>query len=743
MRLTTLRPSLTLALAAGLAVVVYVSVQNWSGSPVTLDAVGAATIVGVSIGSLYAVSAAGLVVVYTTTGVFNFAHGGIGVFSAFVYWELVENTDGPGLPNWLGLVVVVLLVAPLLGVGLDILIMRRLRTAPLVVQLMVTVGLMVFFLTLTGQIWEANRARSVSFFWPGEGFDIGDFRVTWHRFAMIVIALVIAVFLRMLLFQTRIGVAMRAVVDNRELTALNGARPNAVSSFAWALGASLAALAGILIAPEVEFNPANLNDIMLIVAIAAAAFGQLRSLPLTVVGALLIGLLQAYNRQWLSYGGDWRFVDDAIAPIVLFLVVLALPQSRLDVGRVAHNLRPIERTTRWWEGTIGAVAIVAAAVVLANGWLNFGFWDPGAWNQIALNNGIAALTLALIGISLVPLTGWAGQVNFAPLAFAGFGAYLFFHLAGESGNALWIPVVGLLCAPLGALVALFAARLSGIYLGLLSLAFALLMGKLFFPHPRVFPPKQGGQFTNLELFGRDFDERKHYFILLAAVFGVAMLVLIVLRRSRFGRRWVAMRDSQAAAATVGVNVVWTKIVVYATSAAIAGMGGVFWAISKTSIDSVRDFDVLVNFEIVLLMAAAGMAFPVAGLFLSFRFVVEALGAKLDDVGNLDFLVWLLRDFLANFGPGLLAIGMVVNQRGAIYEMGKGFAPLLPWRADAREEQADERASKRVPEIGELGLHRPFTSEDVVELDHRLGIVDDITPPTGYRHGTDPAEVSRV
>jgi len=738
---TSLRPSLLIAIAAGAALVIYVTIENWAGNDVTIDAIVVSTIVGLSIGSLYALSAAGLVVVYTTTGVFNFAHGGIGVFCAFVYWELVENGDGLGLPNWLGLSVVVLLVAPVIGVTLDLLIMRRLRTAPLVVQLMVTVGLMVFFLTLTGQIWKADTARSVSFFWEGSGFTIGDFKVTWHRFAMIIIAVIIAAALRIVLFQTRVGVAMRAVVDNRELTALNGARPNAISSTAWALGASTAALAGILIAPEVEFNPANLNDLMLIVAIAAAAFGQLRSLPLTVVGALLIGLLQAYSRQWLSFSGDWRFTNDAIAPIVLFLVVLALPQSRLAVGRVAHNLRPIERSTRWWEGLVGAVFIVVAAVVLSNGWLNFGFWNPGAWDQVALNNGIAALTLALIGISLVPLTGWAGQVNFAPLAFAGFGAFIFLELGAESGNALWIPVVGLLCAPLGAVVALFAARLSGIYLALLSLAFALLMGKLFFPHPDVFPPRQGGQFTDLELFGRSFIDRQDYLILLAGVFGFAMLMLVILRRSRFGRRWVAMQDSQAAAATVGVNVIWTKVVVYATSAAIAGMGGVFWAISKTSVDPVRDFDLLVNFEIVLLMAAGGLAFPVTGLFLSFRFVVEALADKLDSIGNFGFLVWLLGDFLAKFGPGLLAIGMVVNQRGAIYEMGKGFAPILPWRQDARDEARREREAKQLPEVGELGLTEPFEPEDVADIDRRLDIVDEVTPSGGYHPSTDTATVS--
>ena len=728
------RPGVAGAWVAGLALGAFVTTQNWAGNEVTMAGIIVATVSGLSIGSLYALAAAGIVVVYTTTGTFNFAQGGIGVFCAFTYWELVENPDGLQLHQGLGVFIVVLLIAPMIGVALDVVLMRRLRLAPLVVQLMVTVGLMVFFLTLTAQIWQGDTLRSVNAFWKGtDGLSIGDSRVTWHRVAIIAAAVLIAVLLRILLFRTRVGVAMRAVVDNRELTALNGARPNVLSSFSWALGSSLAALAGILIAPEITLDPVNLNDKMLVAAIAAAAIGQLKNLPIAVASGLLIGLLEAHHDQWLSFGTDWPGTRLAIAPILLFLVVLALPQARLAVGRTSSNLRAIERTTRWWEGVIGAVVMIIAALVLANGWLHFGVWDPGSWSQVALNNGIAALVLALIGLSLVPLTGWAGQVNFAPLAFAGFGAFLFLHIGDGSGNALWIPVVSLLCAPLGALVAVFAARLSGLYLALLSLAFALLMSKLFFVHPRVFPPSSSSQFGDLEIFGFALDTRYRYFLALVVVFAAAMLSLHLLRNSRYGRRWVALQDSQAASATIGVNVVWTKVVVYATSASIAGTGGVFWAISRRTVDPGRDFELLASLEIVLLMAAAGLAFPVAGLFLSFRFVIEALADRLDQTGNVGLLVWLLQDFLAKFGPGLLAIGMVVNQRGAIFEMGKGFAPLLPWRQDARDELAHERSSKQIPEVGGLGLTEPFTSNTVIHLDHELGILDDVTPVDGYHH----------
>ena len=118
--LRALRPSLLIALTVGVGGALFVSIANWGGRDVTFDGLLVTTIGGLSVGSLYALSATGLVVVYNTTGTFNFAHGGIGVFSAFAYWELVENRDGLGLPSWLGLLVVVLVLAPAIGALLDV-----------------------------------------------------------------------------------------------------------------------------------------------------------------------------------------------------------------------------------------------------------------------------------------------------------------------------------------------------------------------------------------------------------------------------------------------------------------------------------------------------------------------------------------------------------------------------------------------------------------------------------------------
>src|SRR4029077_819217 len=179
--------------------------------------------------------------------VFNFAQGGIGMFMAYVDWELTVHR---GLPQAVALPLCVLVIAPIIGIGLDRLIMRHVQGRPLVVQLMVTVGLMFAFIAVANTIWNQGESHSMPPLFANKGFNIGDVTLTWHRFITVVLAVLLAIGLRFLLFHTRLGIAMRAVVDNRDLAALEGARPAVLSSFAWALGCAVAALAGILIAPE-------------------------------------------------------------------------------------------------------------------------------------------------------------------------------------------------------------------------------------------------------------------------------------------------------------------------------------------------------------------------------------------------------------------------------------------------------------------------------------------------------------
>src|SRR5262249_1955847 len=156
------------------------------------------------------------------------------------YWQLKVKWSIPTIPS---LIIAVLVFAPLLGAVIERILMRRLTTAPLVAKLVVTIGLMVALMGLAVSIWDPNTGRTLPpLSPPSEGFTVGQSFVPWFRFTTIVPGLVLALVIRLVLHRTRLGIAMRAVVDHRDLAALNGARPGRTSMFAWALGTAMAAI---------------------------------------------------------------------------------------------------------------------------------------------------------------------------------------------------------------------------------------------------------------------------------------------------------------------------------------------------------------------------------------------------------------------------------------------------------------------------------------------------------------------
>src|SRR6476660_347484 len=241
----------TMIAALAVAIIVgYIVAESWAGRPITFNSILFTAVVGVTYGSIFAVAASGLVVTYTTSGIFNFAQGAMGMFCAFIYWELKVNHNVQPL---VAFAITVLIAAPLLGALIERILMRRLAGAPLVAQLVVTIGLMLFLIGLAVGIWDPNSlTRQIPTFFGTTGFQLGQTFIPWYRFITIVTGLVIAVLLRLLLYRSRLGVSMRAVVDNRDLAALNGARPGRTAQFAWALGTAMSAVAGIFLAEELS-----------------------------------------------------------------------------------------------------------------------------------------------------------------------------------------------------------------------------------------------------------------------------------------------------------------------------------------------------------------------------------------------------------------------------------------------------------------------------------------------------------
>jgi branched-chain amino acid transport system permease protein len=685
------------AAAIGAVVVAFV-VATWAGRPVTGTSLFNLLLFTLPIAGIYSLSATGLVVVYSTTGVFNFAQGAIGMMAAYLYWQVTVEW---GWPTWLAVVVIVAVVAPLFGVGLDRVVMRHLQGKALVVQLMVTVGLLFGFIGLVNTIWDQRIGRSVPFLFGGTGFHIGSITMTWHRVITVAVSLVLVVGLRILLQRTRFGVAMRAVVDNPSLAALDGARPGMVSMSSWALGSGLAAIAGILLAPETDMSPGGSLTLLVVAAFAAAAVGRIRSLPLTYLGALILAGTTQFSQNFLELGGRWRDIPSAYPAILLLFVLLLLPESQLAAARTASTRR-VPRVATPRDTALGMVVVIAA------------MWAIGQSLGIAnVNRFGLAMCTALVVLSLVPLTGWAGQVSLAPLAFAGVGAIAYSQLGGADHHLWAIPLAGLVAVPIGALLALPALRLHGLYLALVTFAFATVCTSVLFAQPFAFAG-QTMPTPRISVAGISTESGPAFLVLVSVVFAIAAVALSAAYHSRWGRRLVALRDSEVASATVGVSIAETKLVVFMVSAFIAGLAGAFTGMFYEQTDA-SPFQALLGLTFVLALVIGGVSYLSGALYAGLFLVGLALLKEVWDVPLLRSIEYL--------GPGLAALGIIAEPDGAIVPIAQAFARLLPWRHDAREADALRRAATAEPEVGELGLSVPFTESDVVYLDRMLGVAD--------------------
>jgi branched-chain amino acid transport system permease protein len=547
----------------------------------------ALTLVGLVVGCIYALTACGLVVTYTTSGVFNFAHGAIGMLAAFTYWQLSVDW---GVPAPIALVLVLGLLAPLLGAGIERYLVRPLYGAPIGVSLVVTLGLLVLMLGMANAIWSPTDARVLPEFFAGRTVKIATLVVTYNQLLVVLAAVGVAIGLRLLFTRTLTGIAMRAVVDDRELSALSGTHPHRVSQLSWAIGASLAGLAGILLAPLVYLNATNLT-LLVINGYAAAMVGRLTSLPLTMAGALALGIMESMVGGYAP-GKVVEVAKPGLPMILLFVAVLFLRQERLRSGSLSGLRMP---RTPSWQRSAGASATFVLVMALVGS-------NVSAGRVATLGQG---MVLAFIMLSLVLLSGYGGQVSLCQMTFVGLGAFAM----GKVGGDLGLLAAAGLAGAAGALVALTVVRLRGLHLALATLAFAQAMDVMFFKRALGYGDSLQVERPTLPFV--DLKDDRVAFVVIAAVLALAASAVLAVRRRPFGRRLVALNDSPAACAMMGVSVTTTKLVVFTLSAALAGLGGALLGGWQGSVSS-NDF-VLLNSLVVLLLATVGGLFTVSGV----------------------------------------------------------------------------------------------------------------------------------
>ena len=628
----------------------------------------AATVAGLVTAALYAIAASGLVVTYTTSGVFNFAHGAFGMMAAFTYWQF---TEGWGLPTWLALLLVVCVVAPIFGSIIERGLMRGLEGTSELIKTVVTVSLLLALIGLAPVIWDPTVGRSLpEFFASTPPVTIAGVGVSIHRIIIFGAAILVAIGLRLFLYNTRTGIAMRAVVDDRSLAKLNGARPGLTSMASWGLGAGLAALAGVLGAPISTLEAVTLT-LLVFNAYAAPVIGRLKSVPLTFLGAIILGLAQSYVSSFVKAGDSnvieramtaferntgWTLANlqTAMPAIVLFVVMLFIRPDR----QRSHSLsttRDQFRIPTWRVTVIGAVLFPLGTVMLT-------VIIPDTF-QLSLAGGYA---LALITLSLVPLAGYSGQISLAQMSFAGVGAVVMGNV-GANNPVLGIIAAVAVAAVVGALVSLPALRLSGIYLALLTASFALMLSKLVLSQQKVMP--QGN--LNVPPLVEAWNTATGRIVVSAVAFTLVGVLVVAVRRSSFGRRLMAMKDSPAACATLGLSLTRTNLYVFALSAGIAGLGGAL----LTGSARIDQFSFENSLAVTMLAVVGGVGL-IGGAFFGgillggFQSIIGPI-FKSNSIGYFSAFSLSVAK-LTTFAPGLMGISLGQNPSGAMSQVGAGF-----------------------------------------------------------------------
>jgi branched-chain amino acid transport system permease protein len=618
------------------------------------------TAIGIPIAAVYAISATGLVVTYTISGIFNFAHGAFSMLAAFTYWQLHVEW---GMGTWPSLLLVVFVIAPVFGAIVEWGLIRGLEDASEVVRIVVTTSLMIGLLGLARLVWPTGVNRNITGFYGSDTVDVFGTAVTIHRLIMVAVAVVVAVVLWLLLNRTRIGVTMRAVVDDRALLQLNGGRPAMVSMFSWALGAALAAVAGILIAPIQNLEPITLT-LLVVTAYSAAAVGRLRSLPLTFLGALIVGLGEAYLKGYITTDmtiGSFQLdkLATAFSPIVLLIAIVFLPQPKLRTGgqhaRREHWPMP---TMRAAVGGGAAIVLVAVAISV--------LIQPV--EQLLVVDG---LFFALVALSLVPLTGYAGQISLAQVTFAGVGGIVT-AMVGAQLQPLSVVIAVAVTAVFGGLVALPALRLQGIYLALATAALAILVYQLVFLQPSVMPGNNR-QVPPLGIGDWKVSSTLAQIVVLAVAFALVGVGLVALRRGAWGRRLAAMKDSPVACATLGLHLTRTKVATFALSAGIAGLAGAVAGQTFTT-DQLR-FEA--NFPVTTFAVVGGVGAVsgalIGGLMLGVLPVMSSVFAT-NSIGwfkMAELQVTKVIDVL----PGLIGVSLGRSPAGVTTQVSDGFEPV--------------------------------------------------------------------
>ncbi|MET0931002.1 MAG: ATP-binding cassette domain-containing protein [Aeromicrobium sp.] len=548
---------------------------------------------GLGNAGIYAIAAFGIIAIYRGTATLNFAHGAIALLAAEIFVDFTEHM------GWVPAAVLAIAITAAFNVVIALVVMRPLAEAAPVTRLVATLGLFALVQQVALSHWGTDPRVTPNFLPTGIITLPNGVILQKAHLALLAVAAISAVLLTLYFTRTRLGALTEAVAENPRAAAALGHSPTFVGALAWAIGGTSAAAAGILIVPVSGLTPIPLT-LVILPAFAAALIGSLRSFWLAGIGALLVGCGQSLVIRYANQPGFEQALPFLLIVLILVLRTASLPersaiQERLP--RVPSGPLPVRPLV------VGALVTIVVAV-LATGT----FAD-------AL---IVSLLAGLVALSVVVLTGYAGQVSLAQYAFVGIAALVTARVGVEWGWTFpFALVAGVVSAgAVGALFGIPSARARGVSLAVVTLGLGVAISSVVFVNDKYTGDVTGTPTGHPSLFGFDIayaDHPTRYRVFLAVVFCLAVLYVAVLRRSTFGRRLLAIRGNERAASAMGIHVSIAKAQAFALSAAVAGLCGAMMTGRYASIDYTQ-LGLGPALNIVVVTIIMGVGFSSGGAF---------------------------------------------------------------------------------------------------------------------------------
>ncbi len=622
-------------------------------------------VAGIAAGAIYGLAGTGLVLTYKSSGIFNFGHGAIATVAAYVFYALHTEL---GLPWAVALIVSVGVVGPVIGLLMER-IAARLAPQRIALQIVGTVGIILAVQGLATLVFGANTIQVEPWLPAGQAtFRLLGAVVAWGQVTIVAIAVVAVAALYAMFRFARIGLAMRAVVDDPDLLAMQATDPRRVRRIAWIIGSTFTALSGVLVMPLIGLDAVGLT-FLVVQAFGAAAVGAFGNIPLTFAGGLVIGVASAVSQHYVLDVPWLSGLPSALPFLVLFVTLLVLPKRKLvRPSRVERRPPPSYRAPGRVRLAVGVV-VLAALVVLPRfvGPDNLSYW-------------IAALVSAIMLLSLGLLVRTSGQVSLCHAAFAAIGAVAFSQFAVDLGLPWVVALVlgGLVVVPVGALIALPAIRLSGLFLALATFGFGILVQQLLYHEQYMFTSLSEGRTMPRPDFAP--DDGSYYYVVLAVLVVVAVL-LVLIQRGRLGRLLQGMSDSPTAVTSMGLSTNVSKVIVFCVSAFLAGIAGALLGVARMfAVGSDAFFQPFASLQLLAQLSLATLAEPW-------------------------FALIALMNVLPGYvpGDGVTEILGIVFGVSAVLVAVRGGGPAMPRRLRVLLDRLGGR--RRGPAVAEVAPHR--------------------------------------